>query len=164
MASLPAQLLSKLSQGFCSRWLTGRSIDMRQALKTTVTKISNRLIIRPSNRRLTYGDIVPIFRWAGSKRKSLACLTAFWSDRFERYVEPFVGSACLFLKLKPKKAILGDLNSSLIQAYCTIRSHPRAVTELLYSIPRNAATYYHVRQRIRSVRNAVELRRVVGLS
>ncbi len=103
-----------------------------------------------------YGEIVPIFRWAGSKRKSLEVLTAFWNDRFERYIEPFVGSACLFLKIKPEAAILADLNSTLIQTYRTIRMHPLAVAEALYCIPRNPATYYDVRRKMKSGGNAIE--------
>ena len=111
---------------------------------------------RPSDARLVYGDIVPIFRWAGSKRKSLKALTVFWSDQFDRYIEPFVGSACLFLKIKPKSAILSDLNSSLIQTYRTIRVRPQAVAEALYAIPRNSATYYEVRKRAKSAGNSIE--------
>jgi DNA adenine methylase len=118
--------------------------------------ISKRSSTRPTADRLAYGEIVPIFRWAGSKRKTLDALTAFWSNRFERYVEPFVGSACLFLKIKPKVAILADLNSSLIQTYRTIRARPLAVAEALYAIPRDADTYYKIRRNLRSCGTAVE--------
>ncbi len=109
-------------------------------------RTSTRYRTRPSHDRLIYGDIVPIFRWAGSKRKTLSSLTGFWNDRFERYIEPFVGSACLFLKLKPNAAVLGDLNSALIDTYEAIRDHPFAVAEALYAIPRDADTYYKVRR------------------
>ena len=125
-------------------------------MKTASSTTSNRSLTRPSDNRLIYSDIVPIFRWAGSKRKSLEGLTTFWSDRFERYIEPFVGSACLFLKIKPKTAILADLNSTLIQTYRTICARPLAVAEALYAIPRNSATYYEVRRRMKSAGNAVE--------
>jgi DNA adenine methylase len=111
---------------------------------------------RPTDHRLIIGEIVPIFRWAGSKRKTLACLGGFWNDTFERYVEPFVGSACLFLKLKPRAAILADLNSALIDAYETIRDKPRAVAEALYAIPRDSKTYYQVRRSYGTSTAAVE--------
>jgi DNA adenine methylase len=124
-------------------------------MKTVSTRTSKRPANRPTDDRLAYGEIVPVFRWAGSKRKSLQALTAFWSDRFERYIEPFVGSACLFLKIKPEVAILADLNSTLIQTYRTIRAHPLAVAEALYAIPRNSTTYYDVRRRAKSVSNAI---------
>ena len=111
---------------------------------------------RPLDNRLACGDIVPIFRWAGSKRKILQSLTAFWNERFERYIEPFAGSACLFLKIKPKAAILADLNASLIECYRTIRNEPIAVAESLYAIPRNAKTYYDIRRRIKTADNSIE--------
>lgn len=125
-------------------------------MKTASTTTSKRYDTRPSDHRLVYGEIVPIFRWAGSKRKSLQALTAFWSERFERYIEPFVGSACLFLKIKPKAAILADLNSALIYTYRTIRRHPLAVAETLYAIPRDSNTYYEVRRRMESANGAIE--------
>jgi DNA adenine methylase len=105
---------------------------------------------------LIYGDIVPIFRWAGSKRKTLSSLTGFWNDRFERYVEPFVGSACLFLKLKPQSAVLADLNSALIDTYETIRDNPGAVAEALYAIPRDSDTYYKVRRAYKTCSHAID--------
>lgn len=134
-------------------WNVGR---MPVAQKTTPMTTSPRSPTRPTDHRLVYSDIVPILRWAGSKRKSLHELTTFWNERFERYIEPFVGSACLFLKIKPKAAILADLNSTLIQTYRTIRKSPDAVAESLYAIPRNSKTYYEVRRKLKSAGNSIE--------
>jgi DNA adenine methylase len=125
---------------------------LKSASKTT----SERQATRPTDNRLIYGEIVPIFRWAGSKRKTLDGLAAFWAERFERYIEPFVGSACLFLKLKPNEAILADLNSALIQTYGTIRARPKAVAEALYAIPRDSETYYRIRRKIKTARDAIQ--------
>lgn len=125
-------------------------------MKAAGRPITTSVDTRPTDDRLVYGDIVPIFRWAGSKRKSLQTLAAFWSERFERYIEPFVGSACLFLKIKPRVAILADLNSTLIQTYRTIRAHPLAVAEALYAIPRDSATYYQIRRTVNSAGNSIE--------
>jgi DNA adenine methylase len=83
-------------------------------------------------------------------------LSAFWTTQFERYVEPFAGSACLFLRIKPDAAILADLNSTLIQTYRTIRMRPLDVAEALYAIPRDSTTYYSVRRLAKSASNAVE--------
>ena len=111
---------------------------------------------RPPDQRLIYSDIVPIFRWAGSKRKSLDSLAAFWEDRFGRYIEPFAGSACLFLKIKPEEAILSDLNTSLIETYQTIRSKPSMVAEALYALPRNSETYYVIRRKIKTTKEPIK--------
>ena len=66
-------------------------------------------------------DCQPFLRWAGSKRRLLPTLQAFWTKKHKRYVEPFAGSACLFFAIKPPKAVLGDLNPELIATYIEVK-------------------------------------------
>ncbi len=89
--------------------------------------------------------ITPIFRWAGSKRKVLPILASFWKPSFKRYVEPFAGSAALFFRLNPERAILGDINSELIEAYEIIRDRPDDVHRAVSKIRRSKSQYYKVR-------------------
>jgi DNA adenine methylase len=63
----------------------------------------------------------PFLRWAGSKRRLLPILQTFWTKKHKRYLEPFVGSACLFFAIEPPKAILGDLNRELIATYVEVK-------------------------------------------
>lgn len=89
----------------------------------------------------------PILRWAGSKRKLLPLLTAATPARFSRYAEPFVGSAVLFLQLNSPDALLGDLNSDLIDTYLTIKEHPRAVWNRVIAMSHEPEFYYQLRSR-----------------
>jgi DNA adenine methylase len=74
----------------------------------------------------------PLLRWAGSKRQLVPTLSQFFDpNRHERYVEPFAGSACLFFSLKPKKAILGDINGELIRTYRDIKYRGKDVANRL---------------------------------
>lgn len=84
-------------------------------------------------------------RWAGSKRKLIPHLAEYWTDTFDRYVEPFMGSACLFFSLEPKVAMLGDTNQELISAFTTIRAQPERVHALLTGFPIGEETYYRLR-------------------
>jgi DNA adenine methylase len=86
----------------------------------------------------------PMLRWAGSKRKLLPYLLRCVPE-FDRYVEPFAGSACLFFALKPAKALLGDFNEELIQVYETVRDHPKEVGDRLNAMPASADFYYEIR-------------------
>lgn len=79
-------------------------------------------------------DCPPFLRWAGSKRKLLPKLRAFWTKDHTRYVEPFAGSACLFFALKPPKAILGDLNPELISTYIEVKYRIDAVLKELRAL------------------------------
>lgn len=87
-------------------------------------------------------------RWAGSKRKLLGHLAPYWGEGFPRYIEPFVGSACLFFHLRPAAAVLGDLNSELIRTYQTVRAHPHAVHAALIALSGDEKTYYRIRRSI----------------
>ncbi|MEA2165830.1 MAG: adenine methylase [Thermoanaerobaculia bacterium] len=86
-----------------------------------------------------------IIRWAGSKRSLLPELRASVPETFSRYVEPFVGSACLFFDLQPKEAILSDLNEELIGMYRAVRRDPYLVLEAFRRLPRGKKAYYRIR-------------------
>ena len=84
-------------------------------------------------------------RWAGSKRKTLPRLMATVHPEFDRYVEPFAGSACLFFELKPSKAVLSDINEDLISTYLQVRDSTAAVARALMRIPTTSRSYYAIR-------------------
>jgi DNA adenine methylase len=87
----------------------------------------------------------PILRWAGSKKRLLPILSAAIPNFDNRYVEPFVGSAVLFLQLPSCASILGDLNKDLIQTYEVIRQFPKAIWKRLTSYPTDSEFYYSLR-------------------
>jgi DNA adenine methylase len=89
----------------------------------------------------------PFLRWAGSKRKLLPNIVPLISERYERYIEPFAGSACLFFKLEPKRAVLGDINSELMFTYALIRDQPEVVAEELTRLRNTKQLYYELRER-----------------
>jgi DNA adenine methylase len=105
-----------------------------------------------SGRSTHSGDAIttgkPFLRWAGSKRKQIKRLGAFWSpERHDRYIEPFAGSACLFFSLAPPWAILGDTNKELIEVYRVVRECPNQLYKRLCDIQRDQETYKHWRDR-----------------
>jgi len=90
--------------------------------------------------------IAPLLRWAGSKRQLVSRLSCFWDDSFERYVEPFLGSGCLFFHLQPRRALLGDLNGELIQTYQQVKNRPEEVSRALRRMPLGPRSFYRVRR------------------
>ena len=91
--------------------------------------------------------INPLFRWAGSKRKVLPELASYWSNHYRRYIEPFAGSAALFFRIAPNKAVLNDINGGLIQAYEVIRDRPDDVHRRVSRITRSEKQYYTMRDK-----------------
>lgn len=86
-----------------------------------------------------------LLRWAGSKRAILPALIAGLPERYERYVEPFAGSACLFFAAQPRRAVLGDANQQLVGFYRTLRHRPSAVADAVAALPRDPEAYYEIR-------------------
>jgi DNA adenine methylase len=90
-------------------------------------------------------SVKPFLRWAGSKRKQLSTLRTFWNGEYERYIEPFAGSACFFFDVQPANAILSDLNEELIETFEVVCARPAAVYDSVASIPRTKDNYYAIR-------------------
>lgn len=84
-------------------------------------------------------------RWAGSKRKLLPELLQCVPTEYGRYIEPFSGSACLFFALRPRVAVLSDLNRELIDTYRALRLHPRLIYRAVAAMPKTKAYYYSLR-------------------
>jgi DNA adenine methylase len=86
-----------------------------------------------------------IVRWAGSKRSLLPELRRCVPETFNTYIEPFAGSACLFFDIQPKRAILADLNSELINTYRQVRRNPELVLQGFRRFRKGERSYYKIR-------------------
>lgn len=72
-------------------------------------------------------------------------LRRFWTNEFQRYVEPFAGSAALFFAISPRRALLGDLNDDLVRTFHAVAKDPQAVSEALTRLRPGRENYYTVR-------------------
>jgi len=87
----------------------------------------------------------PFIRWAGSKKKLIPKLRNYWKDEYVRYIEPFMGSACLFFDIKPQEAVLNDINSELVETYLAIKAMPNEVHQALHDLPQGKEEFYEIR-------------------
>lgn len=89
----------------------------------------------------------PFLKWAGGKKQLLPHLLPYVPDLYGTYIEPFVGGGALFFELRPRKAILSDLNPELINCYIAVRDSVDAVVDELrkrqYANAESA--YYRIR-------------------
>ena len=82
----------------------------------------------------------PILKWAGGKRQLLPELRPFYPSRFERYLEPFLGSGAVFLdlynggRLAGPSVSLSDVNADVIGCYRTVRDDADAVIAALHDL------------------------------
>jgi len=97
----------------------------------------------------------PFLRWAGSKRAMLPHLRKNIPDGFGKYIEPFVGSACLYFDIEPTQAVLSDLNIRLIDTYKTVSEKPADVAHFLARMPTGSEAFYKVRANYQKLRSPI---------
>lgn len=91
--------------------------------------------------------IHPFLKWAGGKRWLIYKYPEVFPDTYHQYLEPFVGGGAIYFYLKPKKAIIGDLNKELIDTYQALKNNSSQV-ELylkLYQKKHSKEHYYQER-------------------
>jgi DNA adenine methylase len=89
--------------------------------------------------------MMSFLRWAGSKRQLLPILTEIIREDFERYVEPFAGSACVFFELLPDKALLSDINAELMRTYVEVKYRVEGVIDQLGQWHKSKKRYFDLR-------------------
>lgn len=95
----------------------------------------------------------PFLKWAGGKKQLLDPIMALVPERFERYLEPFLGGGAVFFRLasegRVSTALLNDANPHLVTTYVVVRDR---LPELIESLSRLKAAhgpehFYEARRR-----------------
>jgi DNA adenine methylase len=95
---------------------------------------------------LVPGFVSPFLKWPGGKRWLVPFLRELLAnERYDRYVEPFLGGGAVFFGLRPERAILSDVNSEIINVYRQVRRRPVWLREQIRALPVDQATYLRLR-------------------
>lgn len=76
-------------------------------------------------------------KWAGGKEKELPIILSNIPDKFERYIEPFVGGGSVYLNINCDKSIINDKSDELILLYNMIKNNNQKFIEKLKEINKN---------------------------
>ncbi len=93
----------------------------------------------------------PFLKWAGGKRQLLPEIKKNLPKNLTKasYFEPFLGGGALLFELQPKKAIVNDSNSELINCYQVIKNSVEELIELLkVHKALNCQEYYYEQREI----------------
>lgn len=91
---------------------------------------------------------INVVRYPGGKQRLINFIIDFIPKQFYKsgmYTEPFVGGATVFFTLNPKKALLSDINSELIDLYRGLKKDPIKIWRLYRSFPSTKKAYYKIR-------------------
>ncbi|HHT7733618.1 TPA: DNA adenine methylase [Streptococcus suis] len=95
----------------------------------------------------TQPTLQPFTKWTGGKRQLLPVIKSLMPDNYNSYFEPFIGGGAVFFELIPKKAIINDFNSELINCYRQIKDNPQKLIELLVEHQKNNSKDYYLELR-----------------
>lgn len=100
--------------------------------------------------------MVPFLKWAGGKRWFISQFPGFFPKKYNRYIEPFLGSGAVYFSLQPASAILADANINLISTYRAIKDDPEGVVRELEKHHGNHSSEYYYNIRDAEVPSAPE--------
>lgn len=87
--------------------------------------------------------LAPILKWVGGKRQLLNDILPLVQCE-ETYIEPFLGGGAVLFAYQPKKAIVNDYNSELMNVYQTVKSYPEQLIQSLQThFANNSKDYYY---------------------
>lgn len=78
--------------------------------------------------------VKPILKWAGGKEKELEVIKSYLPEKFDKYVEPFVGGGSVFLNFGTKKSFINDKSEELINLYKVIKAQDKNFFSMLETI------------------------------
>ncbi|MFX1499786.1 MAG: DNA adenine methylase [Promethearchaeota archaeon] len=87
----------------------------------------------------------PFLKWAGGKRQLLSQMYKYFPNKFNKYIEPFLGGGAVLFYLKPKFSIIIDINKELINCYKVIKNNVKELIELLKTHKNEKNYYYKIR-------------------
>jgi DNA adenine methylase len=92
------------------------------------------------------GVVSPLLKWPGGKRLLAKHIVRLIPERYNRYIEPFVGGGAVYFALRPYRAVLADADPALITCYEQVRDDPEGVVRALSRLKNSEEEYYRIRQ------------------
>lgn len=98
--------------------------------------------------------VAPVVKWVGGKRQLLPEIKKYIPTKFTTYYEPFIGGGAVLFELQPKKAVINDVNTELINLYTVIKESPE---EIIAELKKHAQFstdsdyFYKIREKDRNI-------------
>lgn len=85
---------------------------------------------------------MPFLKWVGGKRQLMNDIEPLIPSKISTYYEPFIGGGAVLFNQQPKKAVINDYNSELINVYEVVKDN---VEELIKDLSKhqNETEYFY---------------------
>lgn len=88
----------------------------------------------------------PVLKWVGGKRQLMSEIEKVLPKTYTTYYEPFIGGGAVLFELQPKKAVINDVNSELINLYNVIKDDVELLIEDLRKHENTSEYFYRIRE------------------
>lgn len=89
--------------------------------------------------------VMPFLKWVGGKRQLLNDIEPLIPSKISTYYEPFIGGGAVLFNQQPKKAVINDYNSELINVYEVVRDNVEELIKDLAKHQNEIEYFYSIR-------------------
>lgn len=90
--------------------------------------------------------MLPIIKYPGGKKNEISLFKDWIPEKFNTYIEPFVGGGAVYFYLENKKNIINDINEDLINFYKKISTDSDNLIKELKLMKNNKDFYLEIRK------------------
>lgn len=89
--------------------------------------------------------VMPFLKWVGGKRQLLNDIEPLIPRKISTYYEPFIGGGAVLFNQQPKKAVINDYNSELVNVYEVVRDNVEELIKDLAKHQNETEYFYSIR-------------------
>jgi DNA adenine methylase len=98
----------------------------------------------------------PIIKWSGGKSDEIKMFFKHFPEKYDTYLEPFIGGGSVYFYLNPQKAVITDVHTELIDLYNSIKDgHLDDIYNFMEENKNDETTYYNIRNNM-VINNALD--------
>lgn len=116
-------------------------------MNTTVKKTEKKKVLKiVENNTEKKKNLNPIIKWSGGKKDELKHILSHIPNKYNLYLEPFIGGGAVYFHLNPNKSVISDVHKELIDFYQSIKNgNSEEIYKFMKEHPNEEETYYKVR-------------------
>jgi hypothetical protein len=97
----------------------------------------------------THFHLKPLIKWSGGKSDEIKMFEKYFPEKYDMYLEPFIGGGSVFFYIQPSKAVISDVHTELVDFYRSIGKGKGAdIFDFMEKTPNDEETYYNVRDKM----------------
>lgn len=111
-----------------------------------ISGMKKQYIISIINNKNKNTSLSPIIKWSGGKKDEIKKFIDYIPKTYDTYLEPFIGGGAVYFHINPKKAVISDVHTELIDFYQSIKKgYSNEIYKFMKEHPNQEEIYYKVR-------------------